>query len=186
MIDWTRLGRILADGTEAAINRLFLAEPALDLCAIGYTFELWNESPAFSLCANTHGHLKKTKDQYKLESWYRDDMFRWSSGDFEHCAIALSYFGEEWVAEYLRLDDMARQAGERLLDDPGDDASESLSQEIYDGLVQICCESLAEVVKRRVIPNWQQIDFNVAEYSDEIELIQARDQLIRSLIEKSS
>lgn len=176
MIDWQRYSQLLTDGSDAALRRFFAERPGVDIAAIGYTFELWNSSPAFNLCANTRTYFHEVKERYRKE-WPStpEDQIRWSSGDFQFCSGLLNTadeLGSEWKAEYSRLHDLANQ-------DPD-------SREVYDGLVRISCNALAKLAKRGLFGNWKEIDFNVAEYGDDVEVVKQRDRKIRALIEKDN
>src|SRR5260370_1514023 len=180
MIDWERNKRLLIEGSEHAI-RAFLAQlPNGELAAIGYTFELWNESPQFNLCANARRYFQESMLGYRRE-WPEtsEQQIRWSSGDFEFPAGLLKVrneLGTEWCAENVRLhklsdaDEMGRES--------------AYSQEVYDGLVRISCEALAVLAKKNVFGDFSKIDFNVAEYGDKIDVIKERDRMIRALIQK--
>jgi hypothetical protein len=172
MIDWDRYTRLLTDGTNGAVQRFFAQHPGIELSAIGFTFELWNHSPAFNLCANTHTYFRAVKERYRTE-WPNTDceQLRWNSGDYEFCAGLLTdpnELGAEWESEYIRLHELA---------------NENLhSRDIYEGLVRISCCALAKLVNCGMIGKWNVIDFNVAEYGDDIDLIKDRDRIVRSLI----
>jgi len=173
MIDWDRYSRLLTDGTDGAMRKFLAQHPGTTLSAIGYTFELWNLSPAFNLCANTHLYFRQMNDRYRTE-WPNVEVetLRWSSGDYQFCSSLLTgrnELGSEWESQYLRLHNLAKE--------------DNYSREVYDGLVRICCAALARLVKGGAIGDWKQIDFNVSEYGDDIELVKQRDQRVRSLIE---
>jgi hypothetical protein len=173
MIDWVRYSRLLLTDTEVAATSFFANSPGYDLSAIGYTFELGNASPAFSMVVNSHAFFRKTREEYRKHSpRVSEDELRWSSGDFEYCSLSFSGLcqqGSEWEREYVTLHEFAC----RNLD----------SNEVYDGLVKISCETLAILAKRGTFGDWRGIDFNVAEYCDDVSTMKQRHREIVEMME---
>ena len=174
MIDWRHFGRLLLAGTEAAANKFFAMNPTYDLSAFGYTFELANHSPAFSLVLNSHAFFRKTREEYKKHTpAFTEDELRWSSGDFEYQALCMGDLAEqgvEWEREYIALHELACRDYESCV-------------EVYGGLVTISCDTLAALAKRGAFGDWKKIDFNVAEYHDDRATIMKRHRRFLALIE---
>jgi hypothetical protein len=176
MIDWPLYSRLLYEGSSLALRKFFAEHPEIQLSAIGYTFELGNESPTFSLCADTNAHFEQTKEEYKKE-WPQFDLnnLQWSSGDYQFCAgllVEKEELGVAWNFEYAKLHEWVDANGE--------------FDEVYDGLVCICCETLAALVRNGVIPKSNNLIFNIAEYSDDIKVIKERDRTVQLLIERNA
>src|SRR5689334_2790496 len=108
-MDWPQTKQLLIVGSDKAI-RAFLSHHADDqLCAIGYVFELWNNSPQFDLCANTDRYFRNSMAQYERNSPQTvHEEIRWNSGDYEFPAGLLhrEELGPEWLAESARLHDL--------------------------------------------------------------------------------
>lgn len=176
-IDWARNQRLLFNGSKKAIQRFLAARPGLDLCAIGYTFELSNASPAFDLVANTRTHFQEHVKESLAKGYpgVTEEGLRWSSGDYECCAGILGEkdeLGKTWSREASKL---------HKLSCSDDSAVFTL---VYEGIVRIACETLAELASAGILGDWKKLDFNVAEYCDKEEVIQQRDKGIRRLIRK--
>jgi hypothetical protein len=164
MIDWSHNKALLSQGTRSAIRAFFEKHGRDDLCSIGYVFELGNASPSFHLCADRWTYRKACPDADGLEA-------RWNSGGYEFPAVLLKMdeLGPEWEAIAARLHKLSTKKPH--------------VREVYDGLIQISCEVLAELARARHFGDWHALDFNVSEVSDSIELVIERDQAIRRLIE---
>lgn len=175
MTDWIHNQKILIEESEPIIRGL-LAENqdrGDKLAAIGYVFEFGRGQLEFDLCANTSGNLKEMLED--LEPDEPEDDVRWNSGDFDYPSGVSDSFGgfsKAWRDELARIDQLAE--------------TESNRTAIYDGIVEICCQVLADFCRRDVIEGWQQIDLNVADLLDEIEDIKNRDKYIRSIIDQSA
>jgi hypothetical protein len=163
MIDWRRNKRLLVEGTQSAVRAFLAKKGRNDLCSVGYVFELGNASPAFFLCADTRTYRSQCPDA-------ETDEARWNSGGFEYPAALLSLheLGPEWADEVARLPSLAEDA--------------SHFREVYDGLITICCEALAELAPTGLFGDWTQVDFNVSEVGDPIERVRERDRHIRQLL----
>jgi hypothetical protein len=172
MIEWQQLQTLLLDGSAAAIREFFAKHPELRLSAIGYTFELGNNSPAFSLCANTRDNYLRAVEEYRVR-WpdIGPETVRWNSGDYQFCAGLCddaNELGIEWNSEYELLH-------HRVIDDV-------TAREVYVGLIRICSHVLATLAQQGALGNWQNIDFNIAEHDDSPELIRQRHQEVLALI----
>ena len=176
MFGWDWYGRLLRIATETAATKFLGDSPNYEIAAFGYTFELANMSPAFSLVLNSPAFFAKTREEYRKHTpSVSEDDLRWSSGDFEYCALRMSGIVQpvEWEVDYVSLHEHSCRG------------SDSFS-EVYDGLVRISCETLAELACRDFFGDWQRIDFIVAEYSDDKETIKSRHQRIVEIITASS
>lgn len=164
-IDWKSHKELLVEISKAVISRFFEEQGKNDLCAIGYVFELPNQNPQFDLCADTHAHRARCLAKGSL-----DESDRWNSGCYEHPAriTRRAEFEKPWDEVVARLHKMA---GDR-----------ALYQAVYDGLVKISCQALAEIAASGLVGDWTKMDFNVSEVCDEVEIVAARDQEIRRLI----
>ena len=144
-----------------------------ELVAVGYVFEFGRGQLEFNLCANTSVNLKRVLGALPANSPAESlDNARWNSGNFDYPAAISDRFGgfsDEWWDVLTTLDQLAEAENNR--------------QMVYDGTVEICCESLADLARRSVIENWQQLDLNVADLLDEIDCVMNRDKYIRSLIQ---
>ena len=161
--DWTNLEKLLIDSSEAAIRRFAASLKERRLLAIGYVFELGNNSPQFDLCANVTGNRAFVHDF--------DDDDRWNSGDYEYPAGLLdsrSELGNKWNTANVNLHAIAK-----------DDHSFPL---IYDGIVRISCNSLIDLATRRVFPSPLALDYNVSEVGDDLSLVASRHTLILNAI----
>src|SRR6185436_13345909 len=110
-IDWNRNLELLLSGTEAVIRKFLSERPEIEICAIGYTFELGNASPAFHLCANSREYLARTLECYRRE-WPNRDLgsVRWNSGDYQFPAGLLPVAEElapEWASEAEKFHNLA-------------------------------------------------------------------------------
>jgi hypothetical protein len=163
-IDWEKCKGLLLEGTRSAITDFMKKTPRSELCAIGYVFELGNESPQFDLCADTWSNRKRSPD------WELPDA-RWNSGNYEFPAGLSSYseLGSEWNDVAGLLHNTAEK--ERYFD------------AVYKGLVRIGCEVLVELARGGFLGDWQLLDFNVSEVGDSIEVVSARNAKIKKLIE---
>ena len=126
--DWTRLEELLIDSSETAIRRFVASIEKRKLLAIGYVFELGNNSPQFDLCANVSGSRDFVHDF--------DDEDRWNSGDYEYPAGLLDSrceLGSEWNAANKELHAIAN-----------DDDSFGA---IYDGIVGISSRIIHQVLE---------------------------------------
>jgi len=161
--DWTRLEELLIDSSETAIRRFVASIEKRKLLAIGYVFELGNNSPQFDLCANVSGSRDFVHDF--------DDEDRWNSGDYEYPAGLLDSrceLGSEWNAANKELHAIAN-----------DDDSFGA---IYDGIVGISCNSLIDLAIRRVLPRPLNLDYNVSEVGDDLSLVASRHASILNAI----
>ena len=85
MIDWQSYKQILVEFADAALTTFLDAYPIDSICAVGFVFELWNETGQFDICANTSTFLENTIST-STEQWpdlTDNDEIRWNSGDFE-------------------------------------------------------------------------------------------------------
>lgn len=178
-VNWARNQRLLFNGSKKAIQKFLAARQGLDLCAIGYTFELSNASPAFDLVANTRAHFQKHVKESLAKGYpgVTEEGLRWNSGDYEFCAGILGEndeMGKMWAHESAKLHKLSRS----------DDFT--IIALVYEGIVSIACETLAELALAGVLGDWKKLDFNVAEYCDKIEVIKQRDKEIRKLIRRKN
>lgn len=161
--DWSNLEKLLIDSSEAAICRFVASLNERRLLAIGYVFELGNNSPQFDLCANVSGRRDFVHEF--------DDDDRWNSGDYEYPAGLLDSkceLGSEWNAATKELHAIAN-----------DDDSFSA---IYDGIVGISCNSLIDLAVRGVLPCPLTLDYNVSEVGDDLSLVASRHTMILNAI----
>jgi hypothetical protein len=163
MIEWRQHHAVLLRGARAALGAFFEKTGREDVCAVGFVFELWNASPSFHLCADRWVYRRSCPDWDSAEA-------RWNSGGFEFPAALLSLgeLGREWDATAAELHRLA--------------ADKRCSRDVYDGLVRVSCEVLADLAREGLFGDWRGIDFNVSEVNDGIEVVRARDALIRQLI----
>ncbi|MEQ1905858.1 MAG: hypothetical protein ABL888_16840 [Pirellulaceae bacterium] len=162
--NWTRLEELLITSSETAIRRFVASLKNRRLLAIGYVFELGNNSPQFDLCANVSG------DRDFIHDFDYED--RWNSGDYEYPAGLIdtkSELGTEWDSENRQLHTLAN--------DPDRYAA------IYAGIVEIACRSLIELATRDVLPYPLAIDYNVSEVGDDLSLVASRHKLILNAIQ---
>ena len=153
--DWTNLEKLLIDSSEAAIRRFVASLKEHRLLAIGYVFELGNNSPQFDLCANITGSRDSVEDL--------DDDDRWNSGDYEYPAGLLdssNELGNEWNTAVEKLHEIANDAHS--------------FPEIYNGIVRISCNSLIDLATRGVLPSPLALDYNVSEVGDDLQLVASR------------
>lgn len=59
---------------------------------------------------------------------------------------------------------------------------EARSDEVYNGMIQIACMSLADLAKRGLFGDHARIGFNVSEVGDDVAIIAERDRRIRAII----
>jgi hypothetical protein len=163
-IVWEKCKGLLLDGTRSAIEAFFKKTARKELCAIGYVFELGNESPQFDLCADTRSNRKRSPD------WALPDV-RWNSGNYEFPAglSNCSELGSEWNAEANKLHALAED--------------EQKYDAVYKGLVRLGCVVLVELAREGFLGEWRVLDFNVSEVGDPIKLVAARDAKIKKLID---
>ncbi len=157
--DWPHLERLLSDASELAIRKFLASLNHRKLLAIGYVFELGNNSPQFDLCANVSG------DSDFLHELTNED--RWNSGDYEYPAGLLdpaNELGDEWNSENERLHSLANE----------DDNFTA----IYTGIISIACNSLMELARRHIFPNPLALDYNISEVGDDLSLVATRHALI--------
>jgi len=168
-VDWERCERLLLDGSRSALETFLGQRPRGELCAIGYVFELGNESPQFDLCADTWTNRKRLKD------WQSPDV-RWNSGNYEFPA-GLSHgseLGTDWNAESKRLHNLAED--------------ERHFAAVYKGLVDMSCLVLVKRASEGLLGDWRLLDYNVSETGDPTptKVVAARDAKIKKLIESGS
>ncbi|MGE0757213.1 MAG: hypothetical protein AB7O38_09340 [Pirellulaceae bacterium] len=162
--NWNRLEQLLIASSETAIRRFITSLKSRKLLAIGYVFELGNNSPQFDLCANVSG------DRDFLHEF--DDEDRWNSGDYEYPAGLLdskNELGAEWDLENRQL--------HALANDPDRYAA------IYAGIVDVACNSLIELAFRDVIPSPLAVDYNVSEVGDDLSVVASRHALILNAVQ---
>jgi hypothetical protein len=162
--NWTRLEQLLITSSEIAIRNFVKTLRNRKLLAIGYVFELGNNSPQFDLCANVSGDRDFIHDF--------DDEDRWNSGDYEYPAGLLgtkSELGAEWDSENRKL--------HALANDPDRYTA------TYAGIVEIACNSLIELAIRDALPCPLAIDYNVSEVGDDLSIVASRHTLILNAIQ---
>lgn len=174
MIDWARNRKLLIENSERIIRGLMTdhRESGDEIVAVGYVFEL--TQPLFGICANSSSSLKASLEECDGDNEAAEEV-RWNSGDFDYSGNVDDHydgFSEELRGELRNLGRLARI-----------DSNKSM---IYDGVVRMCCEALADLVKRKVIDDPSKIDFNVSDLDDDLETVKARDEFIRRLIASSA
>lgn len=161
--DWSFLEKLLIESSEVAIRRFVASLKQRRLLAIGYVFELGNNSPQFDLCANVPGNRDFVHE-------FEDDD-RWNSGDYEYPAGLLdsrTELGNEWNSANAKLHAIA-----------SDDHSFNA---IYEGIVRISCNSLIDLATRGVLPSPLELDYNVSEVGDDLPLVASRHEMILNAI----
>lgn len=130
----------------------------------------------FDLCANTSANMKKVLRALPTNSPAESvDEARWNGGDFDYPAAISDRFGgfrDDGWDELTTLDQLAETENNR--------------QMVYDGMVEISCQSLANLARHGVIENWRQININVADLLDEIACVMNRYKFIRSVIQAAA
>jgi hypothetical protein len=168
VINWAHNQSILIAATATAV-REFLSERGInDLCAVGYEFEFGQPEPSFFLCANTLRYRGQSS-----AGGSGDDDARWNSGEYEFPAGLLDpqdELGPDWNRVMVDLHRLTEHGEEETLLDA------------YNGLVHICCQTLAELARDGLFGDWTEIDFNVSSVDDSVRTVKQRDRLIRRLI----
>lgn len=172
MIDWDLQKRLLIEATEPVVRVFQSRRPEDRLCAIGYVFELGNANPQFDLCADTERHRREVEHAYRAK-WPDTDMeaIRWNSGEYQ-CPAGLGTAPDELGIEWCRISALLH---ETALDDEHLD-------EVYTGIIRICCDALVVLAKRGALGDWTDLDFNVSETLDDIAVVKERHAMIRAAI----
>ena len=174
MFDWQRNKQLLFMNSSRLIDSLYneCEQEGDSLAAIGFVFEFGRGQLEFDLCANTSRNAKATleefRKQYPNES---TDEFRWNSGDFDYPSAISDRFGgfcDEWLLELRKLNQLAERQQNR--------------KKIYEGIVEISCHVIRDLVVNGIIRDGLDLDFNVADLLDDIDVIVERDKYIRSII----
>lgn len=178
MNDWSHNLNILIQDSEPLIRSLLVENCSRgdEIVSIGYVFEFGRGQLEFDLCANTSRNQTAALESLGMNfTEGTKDYVRWNSGDFDFPAGVSDLFGgfsEEWYDELIRINQLAE--------------TESNRTAVYDGIVEICCQALADFARREVIEDWRQLDFNVSDLLDDVEVVKNRDKYIRSIIEQSA
>ncbi len=160
--DWNHYQQVLVEASKEVFRRFKEKHASKRLIAIVYVFELWNASPQFDLCANVG-------DQHDPR-----EEIRWNSGDYIFPAGLLGVvdeLGSKWqqIIEHLH-----RSAQDQDADG-----------EIYRGLIEISCRSMAELANLGKFSDSSLLDFNVSEVNDDLGLVIARDHSIHEQLTKA-
>jgi hypothetical protein len=164
--EWDAYRTTLIAASDAAFRSFFLVHPPTTVVAVGFVFELWNNSPSFDPCAETRENRDVVIDQYRKD-WPRlaiDDIV-WNSGEYAYPAgLGGADLGPEWDAISTRLHALASQDAE--------------STEVYEGLIRISCDTLESLARRGIFGDWRTLEFNVSEVGDDVSLAKERSRLI--------
>ena len=170
MIDWKCFKQLLAVETKREIEALFAENRKRGdtLVAVGFVFEFGRGQLEFDLCANTKRNAEQSVANYLSKYPNGSAMeIRWNSGDFDY-PVANSEFSDALWDQLKNLDNLAKHERNR--------------QVVYDNVVATCCHVMAECAQNGAIPDWNNIDLNVAELLDDMATIVERDKYIRSLV----
>jgi hypothetical protein len=154
---WPQYQQVLLDSSRRVI-KTFLSQHTDDkLLAIGFVFELWNNTPQFDLCAHTGDEPSE------------DPEVRWNSGDYSFPARLLGLrdeLGPEWTAINTHLHQLAKNEDE--------------SGEIYQGLIDISIQTMIALKQEGFFGKATHLDFNISEVGDALETVRERNQMIHA------
>jgi len=153
---WPQHQQVLLDSSRRVLKTFLSQHPDEKLLAIGFVFELWNNTKQFDLCAHTGDEPSE------------DPEVRWNSGDYDYPAGLMGLrdeLGPEWTAINTRLHQLA--------------AKEDETGEIYQGLITISCQTMALLKQEGLFGDATELDFNIAEVGDSIEKVQERNRMIQ-------
>lgn len=152
---WPQHQQVLLASSRRVIQKFLAQNSGEPLLAIGFVFELWNNTPQFDLCAHTGDEPSE------------DPEVRWNSGEYSFPAGLLGVrdeLGPEWTAINTHLHQLAK--------------NEDTSGEIYQGLITISCQTMALLKQEGLFGDATALDFNIAEVGDPVEKVQERNRLI--------
>lgn len=159
--DWNHHQQVLVKASKEVFRRFKEKHASKRLIAVGYVFELWNASPQFDLCANVGAQHDQREE------------IRWNSGDYIFPAGLLGAV-DELGSDWQQIMDQLHQSAQ----------DQETDGEIYRGLIDICCKSMAELAKSGEFTNPALLDFNVSEVNDDLNEVIARNHSIHEQLIK--
>jgi hypothetical protein len=156
---WPQHQQVLLTATRRVITKFLAQNSGEPLLAIGFVFELWNNTPQFDLCAHTGDEPS-------------DDLeVRWNSGEYSFPAGLLGLrdeLGPEWTAISTHLHQLAK--------------NEDTSGETYQGLINISIQTMIALKQEGLFGDTSHIDFNISEVGDPLEKVRERNQMVHAKI----